>query len=239
MNAASHAPARPAGAPSVVVGSFEDAARAARGVVVVIDVFRAFTTAAAALANGAERIVMCGDLDEALRLRTSGVGRYAMGERRSLRPEDFDFGNSPLEIAGRDFTGETLIQTTSNGTRGVLAALGAERVYAGAFVTADATAAAIAASGPAETTLVAMGDDARADEDELCALYLRARLNGLAPDRDAVAAAARSLTPRLSWGTISAGDVDACLEIGTRPFAIRIRCEDGLVVARREDPPTG
>lgn len=219
------------------IGSFEDAARAATGVAVVIDVFRAFTTAAVALANGAERIVICGSLEDALRLRAEGIGRFAMGERHSLRPEGFDFGNSPVEIAGIDFSGETLIQTTSNGTRGLIAAAGARRVYAGSFVTANATAAIIAASGERRIDLIAMGDSARTDEDELCALYLRARLSGLTPDRTTVAATAKALTPRLMRGSISEADVDACLAVGTQDFAIRVGREGGLLVARREDAP--
>lgn len=219
------------------IGSFEDAAHAATGVAVVIDVFRAFTTAAVAFANGAERIVICGSLEDALRLRAEGVGRFAMGERHSLRPEGFDFGNSPVEIAGIDFSGETLIQTTSNGTRGLIAAAGARRVYAGSFVTANATAAIIAAGGEGRVDLIAMGDSARTDEDELCALYLRARLSGLTPDRATVAAAAKALTPRLMRGSISEVDVDACLAVGTQDFAIRVGTEGGLLVARREEPP--
>ena len=122
---------------------------------------------------------MVGALDEALALRAQGVGRFAMGERGSRRPEGFDFGNSPVEIAGRDFSGETLIQTTSNGTRGILAADRASVVYAGGFLTADATATAIRAASPRDVALVPMGGSQRADEDEVCALYLRARLRGL------------------------------------------------------------
>ena len=55
----------------VIVGSLEQAARGATGTAVVIDVFRAFTTAAVALVNGAEKIVMVGDLDQALAKATS------------------------------------------------------------------------------------------------------------------------------------------------------------------------
>ena len=118
-----------------------------------------------------------------------------------------------------DFSGETVIQTTSNGTRGVLAASGARRIYAGAMVTADATADVIRAAGPDRVSLVAMGDRNRAVEDELCALYLRSRLIGEAPARDAVTAAARALTHRLADGSLSECDADACLAIGTHPFA--------------------
>ena len=106
----------------IAVGSFSGAARAATGVVVIIDVFRAFTTAAVALANGAARIIMVDDLDTALSLRQQGVGRICMGERQGIKPAGFDFGNSPAEISGVRFDGETLIQTTTNGTRGIVAA---------------------------------------------------------------------------------------------------------------------
>ena len=77
--------------------------------------------------------------------------------------------------------GKTLIQTTTNGTAGINAARGADRIYAGALVTAEATVRAILRNTPAVITLVAMGRSngtIRADEDELCALYLRACLEG-------------------------------------------------------------
>ena len=106
----------------VAIGSFSPSAAEATGTAVIIDVFRAFTTAAIALRNGAVRIVMVDDLEAALALRTDGVCRYCMGERRGLKPEGFDFGNSPAELLERDFTGASLAQTTSNGTRGIFAA---------------------------------------------------------------------------------------------------------------------
>jgi phosphosulfolactate phosphohydrolase-like enzyme len=70
--------------------------------------------------------------------------------------------------------GKTLIQTTSNGTAGINAACGADRNYAGAFVTAEATVRAILRNAPTVVTLVAIGrrnGTIRADEDELCALF--------------------------------------------------------------------
>ena len=81
--------------------------------------------------------------------------------------------------------GKTLVQTTTNGTAGITAARGADRIYAGALVTAEATVRAILRNTPAVITLVAMGRSngtIQADEDELCALYLRACLEGRQPD---------------------------------------------------------
>ena len=167
------------------VGSLIGGAADVVGTTVVIDVFRAFTTAAVALSRGARRILMVGTLEKAWALRSSGAADCCIGERGSVKPPGFDFGNSPAELAGADVVGKTLVQTTSNGTAGIIAARGANRIYAGAFVTADATARAILRHKPAVVTLVAVGRSngtVRADEDELCALYLRARLEGRQPD---------------------------------------------------------
>ncbi len=233
----------------VAVESFSRGAAAARGgSVVVIDVFRAFTAAAVALSRGAKAIVMVDDLEQALALRARGVGRYCMGERGGERPEGFDFGNSPLEVAAADLADQVLIQTTSNGTRGVsaAAAAGAARIYAGAFVTAEATVRALLSgigAGPPEepVTLAAMGhgDRSRSDEDELCALYLRGRLEGRQPDAAALIAALRSLlgrpgeTARL-FRNLTDTDIDCCLTLDSFDFAVRVTEEEGLLVARVE-----
>ena len=128
---------------NITVGSFAKAAEDATGIAVVIDVFRAFTTAAIALANGAARILMVDDLAKALELRDQGTGHYCIGERHGIKPANFDYGNSPAELLDVRFDGKTLIQTTSNGTRGIVAASAAKRIYAGSFVTAEATIQAI------------------------------------------------------------------------------------------------
>lgn len=223
----------------VTIGSFATAAREAAGIVVIIDVFRAFTTAAIALANGADRIVMVDDLDHALALRQRGLGRYCTGERRGIRPDGFDFGNSPAELLDRRFDGETLIQTTSNGTRGVLQATGAGRIYGGSLVAAEATVQAILAAGEGPVSLVAMGDHDRdrADEDEVCALYLRSRLAGRHPDRDALRTLVGTMALRADTVHLSPADVDCCLRVDSVPFAVRIEARDGLHVATAEYPP--
>ena len=79
----------------IVVDSLLEGAERARGAVVIIDVFRAFTTAAVMLANGAERIIMVGSVEEAVGLRAAGIGQVCVGEVDGLAPEAFDFGNSP------------------------------------------------------------------------------------------------------------------------------------------------
>jgi 2-phosphosulfolactate phosphatase len=200
---------------------------------VVIDVFRAFTTAAVAFANGAEAIVMVDEVATALALRDQGVGRRCLGERGGIQLEGFDFGNSPDAIRRLSFAGETLIQTTSNGTRGIAAACRASAVYAASLVNAAATVQALLESGAEEITLVPAGSGQnRTDEDEVCALYLRALLRGRAPDRDTVARAIETLSPQRDGGVLSREDLAMCLEIDTIPLAIRVESRGELHYAR-------
>src|ERR1041384_2052882 len=164
----------------VVIDSLVEGAERATGVVAVIDVFRAFTSAAVALANGASRIIMVRSVEEALELR-QGLGQFRIGEVGGRAPAGFDFGNSPFEIASVDFHGKTVIQRTSAGTQGiVLASSQAQRLYAASLVTATATARAVLSGSPQTVTLVSMGAEGirRTDEDELCAMHLRNRLEG-------------------------------------------------------------
>ena len=94
----------------ISIYSLLEGATRATGSVAVIDVFRAFTTAAVALANGASRIVMVPTVEEALALRDAGIGAVCMGEVRGRAPDGFDFGNSPFEISIVDFHGNTIIR---------------------------------------------------------------------------------------------------------------------------------
>jgi 2-phosphosulfolactate phosphatase len=219
---------------------FEGASRAT-GSVAVIDVFRAFTTAAVAFARGARQIVMVGTVAEALALRGRGLGQVCMGEVGGRAPAGFDFGNSPFELSEADLTGKTIIQRTGAGTQGIVAAKQAERLYAASLVTAGATARALLAGAPGRVTLVAMGNNTivRTDEDELCALHLRNLLEGRPGDAQAL----RRVI--LAGGEIAhyddparphlhPGDLDIALDVDRYDFAIRVTVEEGHPVARRE-----
>jgi 2-phosphosulfolactate phosphatase len=223
------------------IESLIEGARRAKGTVVIVDVFRAFTTAAVALARGADRIVMVAGIDEALRLREQGVGDITVGEVNGIRPEGFDFGNSPYEMTHASLEGKVVIQSTRAGTTGVAAATEAEAVYGGSLVVADATARAVLKEKPACVTIVAMGWNAqvRTDEDEQCALYLRNVLQGRRPDLEAV----RQLV--LESGEVPKfrdpnqphfhpEDLEIALAMNKYDFAVRIRREDDLLVARRQ-----
>jgi 2-phosphosulfolactate phosphatase len=209
--------------------------------VVIIDVFRAFTTAAIAFDRGARRIVLVAEIEEALALRQQGIGDLLMGEVDGKRPDGFDYGNSPFEISRAEVAGKTIVQSTRAGTVGVAAATKADTVYLGSFVVARATVRAIQQDGPALVSIIAMGDRGafRSDEDEQCALYLRNLLEGRSPQEEAV----RHLvmeggqTQKFfddAQAQFHPKDVELALQLNRFPFAMRIHREDGLLVARRQ-----
>lgn len=227
---------------TIWIGSLLEGAQQARGAVAIIDVFRAFTTAAVVLANGASRIIMVGAVDQALALRSDGVGQVCLGEVGGSAPPGFDFGNSPFEVSEVDFARKTVIQRTSAGTQGIVAARSAERLYAASLVTASATARALLSRPADRISLVAMGSEAiaRSDEDELCALHLRNRLEGRpgnpAALRDVILAGGDVLRfhdPTRPY--LDEKDVEIALDVDRYDFAIRVTMEGGLLMARRED----
>jgi 2-phosphosulfolactate phosphatase len=227
----------------ISIQSLLEGATRATGTVAIIDVFRAFTTAAVALANGASRIMMVSTVEEALALRDAGVGQICMGEVRGRAPAEFDFGNSPFEVSAVDFSGKTIIQRTSAGTQGIVSASRANRLFAASLVTADATVRAMLSESPDLITLVAMGDNGvkRTDEDELCALHLRNRLEGRPGDADAVrrlilagSEVGRFHDPARPF--LHPEDVEIALDVDRYDFAVRVNFEEERPVARIARP---
>ena len=225
----------------VLIESLIEGARSARGTVVIIDVFRAFTTAAVAFSRGADKIVMVAEIEEALELRRQGLGDLCMGEVGGSRPEGFDMGNSPYELSLADVKGKTIIQSTRAGTVGVSAVREAETIYACSFLVASATARAVSRGGPDLVTIVAMGTGgkSRNNEDEQCALYLRNLLQGRAPDHDATRAVVLSgesaeLFDNPAFQQYHPQDREIALQIDSMAFAIRVRREAGLLIGRPE-----
>ena len=222
------------------LGSQVRDAREAEGTVIIIDVFRAFTTAAIAFDRGVREITLVAEAEDALVLHRRGVGDLLMGEVGGERPDGFDFGNSPFEVSQAELDGKTLVQSTRAGTVGGAAAAKADTIYLGSFVVAQATVDAILKDNPSLVTIIAMGDQGivRSDEDEHCGIYLRNLLGGRHPDPDAL----RSLimqggaTQKFFDDTqpqYHPKDVELALQVNKYPFAMKVTREDGQLVARK------
>ncbi len=221
------------------LASLLQGAQEAQGTTIIIDVFRAFTTAAVAFDRGAKQIILVAEVEEARQLRQQGLGELCMGEVDGLKPSGFDYGNSPYELSQADLTGKTLIQSTRAGTVGVAAAASVDTLYLGAFVTASATVGAILDKAPSLVTIVAMGaaGKQRSDEDEQCALYLRNLLQGRQPDPEAVkqlvlAGQEAQKYEDPSQPQFDARDRELAIGIDRFPFALSVTREKELLVAR-------
>ena len=154
---------------------------------VVIDVLRATSTICQAFAAGFERIVCVGEVDEARALAAEGVALG--GERFNVRPEGFDFGNSPREFAGLTPAHTTLALTTTNGTRLLLAAAArCDTVLVGSLLNLDAVVAAVLERGAAEVALLCAGVEGRFAVDDAYVAGVLAGAIGGEPDDSAVAA---------------------------------------------------
>jgi 2-phosphosulfolactate phosphatase len=144
---------------------------------IVVDVLRATSTIVQALASGYRRVLCCAEVDEALALREEVSDAVLAGERLAASIPGFDLGNSP-----RDFLeprGETLILTTTNGTRAVIAAAArCDAVLLGSLLNLDAVAAAACAGGEDVTVVCAGVEGERALDDAYCAGRIAELLNG-------------------------------------------------------------
>jgi len=155
-----------------------DGAKAAEGMTVIIDVFRAFSVEAYFMDRGAEKIIPVGDADIAYRLKAQNPEMILAGERHGKILPGFDVGNSPSQLMSIDARGKTVIHTTSAGTQGIANAIQAEEILGGSLVNARATAEYIRRSGTEKVSLVCMGWEAmtQTEEDNLCAYYIKSLL---------------------------------------------------------------
>lgn len=214
-------------------------ARRARGLTVIIDVFRAFTLECYMAAAGAAVIHPVGAVETAFSLKAAHPDWLLAGERGGAKVPGFDYGNSPWEIHDLDLTGRTILHTTSAGTQGIVNA-GAEtggvtEIVTGSLVNADAVISYIKKQDPAVVSLVCMGNAGtrRAEEDELCADYIRASLMGDAMDIRARADALRCTAGAKFFDPDNTifpeGDFGLCVDVGRFDFVLRIETgEDGL-----------
>lgn len=168
--------------------SLLEGAQNAKGLTVIIDVFRAFSTSCYVYSNGATRIYPVGTVEEAFKMKEKNRDFILMGERHEKKCEGFDFGNSPTHIINANFEGKSVILTTSSGTKGIANALNADQIITGSFVNAKAIAKYIILQNPKEVTLVGMGYEGLrvTQEDEFCADYIANEILSIKTDLEKI-----------------------------------------------------
>ena len=208
----------------------------ASGLVVVIDVLRAFSNAAYAFSRGAKKIILVSTVEEALGLKSQLPNTKVMGEVGGLPPAGFDFGNSPAQISEEDLTGLTLIQRTGAGTQGAVRCVNADVMLAASFVVAGATVKHVLKVAPPEVTFVITGGEDN-EEDLSCAEYLEALLKGQNPDKEPFVKrvhnskdAERHLNQNLP--EFPESDLDYCTRINAFDFVMPITRKNGQLIMR-------
>lgn len=218
---------------NVRIARYLDGARSATGHAVIVDVYRAFTTAAFCVAAGATELILVGDHEQALALKRDDPSLFLTGEIGGRPIPGFDAGNSPSQILPLDLGGRRVVQRTSSGTQGVVAATNAREILLGSFVIAEATVRYLS-SRAHEVTVVSMGERGahEASEDDACAGYIAARLVGERPDASSVVAALWA-DERPEWPDwFPRHDAELACEVDRFDFALPVRRENGLLVAR-------
>ncbi|MFD3664862.1 2-phosphosulfolactate phosphatase [Streptomyces sp. NPDC058659] len=215
----------------------------APSVAVVVDVMRAYTVAAWAFAQGAEKIVLAESLDDALALTARHPEWVALKDG----PPAPGFGavNSPGLLRSIDLSGRTVVQKTTAGTVGALAVKEASLVLCAGFVVAEATARLLRTRKTDSVTFVVTGEDGKAEEDLACAQYIARRVTETGADageflrRAAASRAAFELAEGVRQGA-HPDDVALCLELDRFPFAMVAALEGSLMVLRPcPVPPDG
>ncbi|MDP8961092.1 MAG: 2-phosphosulfolactate phosphatase [Actinomycetota bacterium] len=208
------------------------------GAAVVVDVLRAFTTAAYAFERGAREIVLVRTLEEARSVRDR-LDAVTMGEEHGEPVEDFALGNSPDEVRDLRLGGVVLVQRTTTGTQAVVNCAQADPLLAASFVCVQATVRFLAGRRPETVKLVVTGAHSGrdGDEDYACAEYLAARLRDQEPDvRPYLDRVRNSDAGRLFASGAEVDhrpeDLELALDVDRFPRALAVSRQHDLVVLR-------
>lgn len=160
-----------------IIQGIEDVEKA-RGLVVVIDVLRAFTTVCYLIKNNASKIIPVSSIEDAYKFKKERPDYILIGERNGIVPKSFDYGNSPAEIEKVDFTSKTVILTTTLGTQAITRITNADEIITGSFVNASAIIRYIKKSKYKTLTFVCTNGSDKRNEDYMCAKYLKSCIEG-------------------------------------------------------------
>ena len=221
-----------------------EGAKQAKGIAVIIDVFRAFTVETYLMRNNAAKIIPVGDVEIAREYKRNHPDAILCGERKGIIIDGFDYGNCPTDLEHVDLTGKTVVHTTSAGTQGIANANQADEIISGSLVNASAVAEYIKKKNPQYVSLVCMGlmANKQTDEDNLCADYIQSLLENN-PLKD--------IHQRMEALKYTSGakffdserqhiypqrDFELCTNLNSVPFVLRLKkSEDGLNYMERID----
>jgi 2-phosphosulfolactate phosphatase len=209
--------------------------------VVVIDVWRSFTTTAYAFAAGVQDILVAASADEAFALHSRFPMALLMGlgELGGHPAAGFDYGNSPAELRECDLHGRRMIQCTPNGTPGLTGSVKAQTLMAGSFVCAEATVRYLQRQSPERVTFVCTEAGIA---DRACAEYMASLLRDEKPEADVYLGNIRTTWREQAHTLLERGvltdakkdkletDLNCCLALDRFDFAMEVQRRNGLLV---------
>lgn len=156
----------------------------ATGIAIIIDVFRAFTVEPIIIKNGAEKLIVIGDKEIAYNFKKENSNYILIGERNGIKLPEFDYGNSPSQIEKIDFTNKVVVHTTSCGTQGIVNSINAKEIITGSLVNISAIVKYIRNKGYDDISIVTLAKPGSApfEEDQLCAEYIKTKLENKSTD---------------------------------------------------------
>jgi 2-phosphosulfolactate phosphatase len=209
------------------------------GHVIVIDVLRAFTTAAYAFAQGTEKILLVGTPKEAFEIKRCNPDYLLVGENGGRKIEGFDYGNSPETIWQLNLENKTLILRSSSGTQGVVNARNTKQIYLGSLVVAQSTCNYLTQKFADPVTILAMESvgPEETNEDIACRDYMVGLLKNTPHSKETIRdrviqspAAQQALDPKIDYKT--PGDLECALQFNKFNFIMQVQNENGWLVAR-------
>lgn len=203
-----------------------DGARRAEGLVVIVDVFRACSTACAIAAGRPAKHVVVGDDRDAAELKARTPSAILIGKAEPGAAVRYDLPNSPSRVLDVDLAGRVVVHRTMGGARGILAATRASEVICATFPNVSSAARYIRKVQPREVSLVALGHRgaSRSAEDVACAKHIRALLEGRVPEPLDLKALRESSGRDFFFGPQTeypAGDFTFCLTVDCFDFVLR------------------
>ena len=204
--------------------------RQASGIAVVIDVLRAFTVSAYALAGGARECRLVRTVDEARALADRTPGAVICAEENALPIDGIPISNSPTLIRALDLDHKVLVQRSTAGTQ-VAAAVQTDVIFAASLVVARATVQACLLRRPDVLTLIASADH---PEDHACATYMEMIATGNEPNLAELLEPLRQ-TDRYrrvmsgDWPGFPPTDLDLALKPDVFDFAMPVSRDDGYL----------
>ncbi len=214
----------------IAVKSLLEGAKEAEGTAVIIDVFRVGSTINYLFEKGVSRIFVVRDDEEAFRLKEE-KGCFLIGEKDGIKIRGFDLDNSPHDVLNSELGEKEIALKSSNGSEGIVNCKNADEILTASFTNAKATAEYLQEKNPGIVSLVAMGRlklNEKRDEDEMCAEYIKALLQGEEMDFGEIRehlkkckSSRRFLDPEIKpW---IAEDFHLAMELDRHNFAVRVK----------------